>query len=132
MYNRRPNITKYKAYDKIYFIAPNPNEIYDDIEKLNDLFKDHTDFIKDISTYEMTDKIKTDKKTNFISIKMKTSNLDENIFQSIAKKINKKLDTDFKVFMKTANETKYIYIPDTLQEKPMKELKESINKLLMD
>ena len=37
MYNRRPNITKYKTYDKIYFIAPNPNDVIEDIEKLENL-----------------------------------------------------------------------------------------------
>ena len=79
MYNRRPINAKYKTYDKIYFIAPNPEEINNDIKKINDLFKDHTDFIKDISSYEMTDKTKTDKKTDFISIKMKTTNLNEDI-----------------------------------------------------
>ena len=132
MYNRRPINAKYKTYDKIYFIAPNPEEINNDIKKLNDLFKDHTDFIKDISSYEMTDKTKTDKKTDFISIKMKTTNLDENIFKSIAKKINKKLDTDFKLFMKTANETKYIYTPENMQDKPIELLNEALNKFLAD
>ena len=63
MYNRRPINAKYRTFDKIYFIAPNPEEINNDIKKLNDLFKDHTDFIKDISSYEMTDKTKTDKKS---------------------------------------------------------------------
>ena len=132
MYNRRPINAKYKTYDKIYFIAPNPEEINNDIKKLNDLFKDHDEFIKDISSYEMTDKTKTDKKTDFISIKMKTTNLDENIFKSIAKKINKKLDTDFKLFMKTANETKYIYTPENMQDKPIELLNEALNKFLAD
>ena len=132
MYNRRPINAKYKTYDKIYFIAPNPEEINNDIKKINDLFKDHTDFIKDISSYEMTDKTKTDKKIDFISIKMKTTNLNEDIFKSIAKKINKKLDTDFKLFMKTANETKYIYTPENMQDKPIELLNEALNKFLAD
>ena len=132
MYNRRPINAKYKTYDKIYFIAPNPEEINNDIKKLIDLFKDHDEFIKHITTYEMTNKDKPQIKTDFISIKMKTTNLNENIFLSIAKKINKKLDTDFKVFIKTANETKYIYTPENMQDKPMELLNEALNKFLAD
>ena len=131
MYNRRP-MNKYKTYDKIYFIAPNPNEVYEDIEKLNDLFKDHTDFIKDIKEFEMSNKLNLTQKTTFINIRMSTRDLNEGIFQSIAKKINKVIGKDFKIFFKSAYDVKYTYTPEILQEKPMKELEASINKLLMD
>jgi hypothetical protein len=53
-------------------------------------------------------------------------------FTQSRKKINKTLNKDFKVFFKSAYDVKYTYTPDKLQEKPMKDLEESINKLLMD
>ena len=84
MYNRRP-FTKYKKYDKIYFIA-DKHLINDYIEKLEELFKDHTDFIKDITDYEMPNKQDQTQKTTFINIRMNTRDLNEGIFQSIAKK----------------------------------------------
>jgi len=130
MYNRRPN--KYKTYDKIYFIVPDNHLIIDYIEKLQDLFKEHTDFIKDIKEFEMANKLNPTQNTTFINIRMNTRELNEGIFQSIAKKINKKLNKDFKVFFKSAYDVKYIYTPETLQEKPMEVLQASINKLLMD
>ncbi len=80
----------------------------------------------------MSNKLNPTQKTTFINIRMNTRDLNEGIFQSIAKKINKTLDKDFKVFLKSAYDVKYTYTPDKLQEKPMKELEQSINKLLMD
>ena len=131
MYNRRP-MNKYKTYDKIYFIVPDKHLIIDYIEKLEDLFKDHTDFIKDIKEFEMANKLNPTQKTTFINIRLSTRDLNEGIFQSIAKKINKVIGKDFKIFFKSAYDVKYIYTPQNLQEKPMKELEASINKLLMD
>ena len=84
MYNRRP-FTKFKKYDKIYFIA-DKNLINDYTEKLEELFKDHADFIKDITDYEMPNKQDQTQKTTFINIRMNTRDLNEGIFQSIAKK----------------------------------------------
>lgn len=135
--NRRPSYTnntntKYKTYDKIYFIAPNPENITNDINKLYDLFKDHDDFLKEITEYTMDNKYRPNTKTDFISVKLKTTNIKEEIFKSIALKINKKLETDFKVFMKTANETKYTFTPDSLKEKSNDDLNDSINKFLTD
>ncbi len=131
MYNRRP-MNKYKTYDKIYFIVPEKHFTSDYINILEDLFKDHTDFIKDINEFEMPNKSNPTQKTTFINIRMNTRDLNEGIFQSIAKKINKTLDKDFKIFFKSAYDVKYTYTPDKLQEKPMKELEASITKLLMD
>ena len=73
MYNRRPN--KYKTYDKIYFIAPNPENITNDINKLYDLFKDHDDFLKEITEYTMDNKYRSNTKTDFISVKLKITNI---------------------------------------------------------
>ena len=130
MYNRRPN--KYKTYDKIYFIAPDKHLTSEYIEILEEAFKDHTDFIKDIKEFEMSNKQNPIQKTTFINIRMNTRDLNEGIFSSIAKKINKILNKDFKVFFKSAYDVKYTFIPDKLQEKPMEELQASINKLLME
>lgn len=125
------NQYKYKTYDKIYFIAPRQYEINEDIEKLNELFKDQDDFINEITDYSMTNTYKPNTKTNFISIKLKTSNLKEDVFIKIAKKINKELEKDFKIFMKTANDIKYTYIPETLNDKSITNY-DSINKFLED
>ena len=130
MYNRR-QMNKYKTYDRIYFIV-DKHLINDYIDILEDLFKDHTDFIKDIKEFEMANKQTPDKKTTFINIRLNTRDLNEGIFQSIAKKINKTLDKDFKIFFKSAYDVKYTFTPDKLQDKPMAELEQSINKLLMD
>ncbi len=111
---------------------PDRHFIIDYIEKLDDLFKDHTDFIKDIKEFEMLFKLNPTQKTTFINIRMNTRDLNEGIFQSIAKKINKTLDKEFKIFFKSAYDVKYTYTPEILQEKPMKELDATINKLLMD
>jgi hypothetical protein len=124
-------MNKYKTYDRIYFIV-DKHLINDYIDILEDLFKDHTDFIKDIKEFEMANKQKPDKKTTFINIRLNTRDLNEGIFQSIAKKINKTLDKDFKIFFKSAYDVKYTFTPDKLQDKPMAELEQSINKLLMD
>ena len=97
MYNRRPN--KYKTYDKIYFIVPDKHLTNDYIDILEDLFKDHTDFIKDIKEFEMSNKLNPTQQTIFINIRMNTRDLNEGTFKSIAKKINKTLDKDFKVFL---------------------------------
>ena len=130
MYNRRPN--KYKTYDKIYFIVPEKHLTNDYIEKLEDLFKNHTDFIKDITEFEMSNKMNPIQKTTFINIRLNTRDLNEGIFQSIAKKINKAIEKDFKIFFKSAYDVKYTYTPENLQDKPMKALEASINKLLND
>ena len=73
MYNRRPNITKYKTYDIIYFIAPNPNDVIEDIEKLENLFENH-------KSMKIPNKTKINVKTDLISIKMKTTNLSDDVF----------------------------------------------------
>ena len=54
------------------------------------------------------------------------------IFYFNLKKDEKKLDRDFKIFMKTANDLKYIYTPENMKDKPIEVLKESINKFLLD
>ena len=129
MYNRRPN--KYKTYDKIYFIV-DKHLTTDYIETLEEAFKDHSDFIKDIKEFEMSNKLNPSKTTTFINIRLNSKDLNEGIFTSLAKKINKIIDKDFKVFFKSAYDVKYTYTPDSLQQKPMEELEASINKLLMD
>jgi hypothetical protein len=128
MYNRRP---KYKTYDKIYFIV-DKHLTNDYIETLEEAFKDHSDFIKDIKEFEMSNKQNPNQKTTFINIRLNSKDLTEGIFTSLAKKINKIINKDFKVFFKSAYDVKYTYTPDALQQKPMEELEASINKLLMD
>jgi hypothetical protein len=125
-------MNKYKTYDKIYFIVPEKHFTNDYIDILEHLFKDYTDFIKDIKEFEMANKQKPSQTTTFINIRLNTRDLNEGIFSSIAKKINKTLDKDFKIFFKSAYDVKYTYTPDKLQDKPMAELEQSINKLLMD
>lgn len=129
MYNRRPN--KYKTYDKIYFIV-DKHLSNDYIEALEEAFKDHNDFIKDIKEFEMSNQQNPNKKTTFINIRLNSKDLNEGIFTSLAKKINKIINKDFKVFFKSAYDIKYTYTPDSLQQKPMEELEISINKLLTD
>lgn len=129
MYNRRPN--KYKTYDKIYFIV-DKHLSTDYIETLEEAFKDHNDVIKDINEFEMANKQNPNKKTTFINIRLNSKDLNEGIFTSIAKKINKIINKDFKIFFKSAYDIKYTYTPEALQQKPMEELEASINKLLMD
>ena len=51
-----------------------------EIEKMEELFKEHTDFIKDVSTYQMVNKYKPNTTTDFVCIKMRTTNLKEKIF----------------------------------------------------
>ena len=89
MYNRRP-MNKYKKYDKIYFIVPDNHLIIDYIEKLQDLFKEHTDFIKDIKEFEMANKLNPNQNTTFINIRMNTRELNEGIFPFIKNMINKR------------------------------------------
>ena len=129
MYNRRPN--KYKTYDKIYFIV-DKHLTTDYIETLEEAFKDHNDFIKDIKEFEMSNQQNPNQKTTFINIRLNSKDLNEGIFSSLAKKINKIINKDFKVFFKSAYDVKYTYIPLSLQQKPMEELEASINKLLTD
>jgi hypothetical protein len=96
--------SSYKRYDKIYYIA---NDKYkSDLASLNELFKNHSSLIKDITTFEME---KEDKKTTFINIELKTFDTKEDIFMKIAEKIVCKLNRNFKIFMKTSNNNKYIY-----------------------
>ena len=99
------------SYDKIYYIATNQENPQDDVRQLEELFTDYQDFIKEISPYEMDNKFKTGTKTVFESIKTKTTNLENKIFQSLSEKINKKLKKNFKIWMKTVNNTKYEYKP---------------------
>ena len=86
MYNRRPN--KYKTYDKIYFIV-DKHLSNDYIEALEEAFKDHNDFIKDIKEFEMSNQQNPNKKTTFINIRLNSKDLNEGIFTSLSKKINK-------------------------------------------
>ena len=80
----------------------------------------------------MSNQQNPNKKTTFINIRLNSKDLNEGIFTSLAKKINKIINKDFKVFFKSAYDVKYTYIPLSLQEKPMQELEVSINKLLTD
>ncbi len=124
-------MTKYKTYDKIYFIAPNPNELFEDIEKLDELFLNHRSMIYEITTYNMPNKFRTNTNTTFISIELKTTDLSESFFK-IAKKIDQALEKDFKIFMKTANDAKYTYTPDEMKDKLIEVLNESINNFVLD
>ena len=50
------------------------------MERLEKLFKEHTDFIKDITDYEMPNKQDPIRKTTFINIRMNTRDSNEGIF----------------------------------------------------
>ena len=129
-YNRRPNTQyQYPKYDKIYYISQNQDNPDKEIEKLNELFENHTDFVKEITDYQMDNKYKKSSSTTFISIKLTTSNLDQKIFNSISTKINKKFNKEFKIWMKTSTDNKYIFTP---VEKPKEQVNSSISKFLED
>ena len=91
-YTRKSNSNMKSQNDKIYFIAPSPEQIDEDIKTLNELFENHSNFVNEISQYEMKNSYKPNTTTKFISIKLRTTDLNENIFQSMALKINKKIN----------------------------------------
>ena len=55
-YTKRPNIN-YKTYDKIYYIALDQNDAYQDLIELDTLFK-NSNFVKDITDYTMENSYK--------------------------------------------------------------------------
>jgi hypothetical protein len=71
------------------------------------------------STYrryqEHIPQVETRPKTDFIGIKMKKPDLNEDILKINAQKIQQKLDTYFKIVLKTANDIKYT--PENVKDK---------------
>ena len=59
----------------------------------------------------MTNSYKPGEKTEFISIQLNTTDMDQTPFYNIAAKINKHMDSFFKIFLKTASGNKFTYTP---------------------
>ena len=88
----RPIPNNYQnRYDTIYFISPCPDKIDDEIVTLEDMFDNHDGLVSKVTKFEMKNQFKPNQTTHFISIKMMTTDLKDDEFYAIAKKINKEL-----------------------------------------
>ena len=125
-YNRRP--TTQPKYDKIYYIALNQTDPLKDSLELDELFG-KSGFVKNITEYSMNNSYKPGTTTEFISIQLTTTDMDQNTFFGIASKINNKFDKKFKLWMKTASGNKYSYLP---VETPKDTTNKSVMKFLED